>query len=121
MFLECSCGCKLTSSEQLNDADFKIAFALASSNSQKIVGLISWFAKVKQLDVSDADFNRAFVDYFSTWPDSFTAELDLLTNNARLKQLNPFNFLNFQLEILSQFITKLKRGKKPVHSSFVEL
>lgn len=94
-FLECSCGCKLTSSEQLNDADFKIAFALASSNSQKIVGLISWFAKVKQLDVSDADFNRAFVDYFSTWPDSFTAELDLLTNNARLKQLNPFNKTKF--------------------------
>ncbi|TMO25859.1 TniQ family protein [Pseudoalteromonas sp. S4741] len=94
-FLECGCGYKPTSSEQLNDADFKIAFALASSNSQKIVGLIPWFAKVKQLDVSDADFNRAFVDYFSTWPDGFTAELDLLTNNARLKQLNPFNKTKF--------------------------
>lgn len=90
-FLECVCGCKITNSEQLNDADFKIAIALASSNSQKIVGLISWFAKVKQLDVSDADFNCAFVDYFSTWPESLTTELDLLTNNARLKQLNPFN------------------------------
>ncbi|WP_377111547.1 hypothetical protein [Pseudoalteromonas sp. M58] len=94
-FLECSCGCKLTNSKQLNDADFKIAFALASSNSKKIVGLISWFAKVKQFDVSDADFNCAFVDYFSTWPDGFTAELDLLTNNARLKQLNPFNKTKF--------------------------
>ncbi|MDC9515468.1 TniQ family protein [Pseudoalteromonas sp. CST5] len=94
-FLECVCGCKLTNSEQLSDADFKIAFALASSNSHKIVGLISWFAKVKQLDVSDADFNRAFVDYFSTWPDGLTAELDLLTNNARLKQLNPFNKTKF--------------------------
>ncbi|WP_350608486.1 TniQ family protein [Pseudoalteromonas sp. MER144-MNA-CIBAN-0113] len=94
-FLECGCGCKLTSSEQLNDADFKIASALASSNSQKIVGLILWFAKAKQLDVSDADFNCAFVDYFSTWPDGFTVELDLLTNNARLKQLNPFNKTKF--------------------------
>jgi hypothetical protein len=94
-FLECSCGCKLTNSEQLNDADFKIAFALASSNSHKIVGLISWFAKVKQLDVSDADFNRTFVDYFSTWPESLTVELNLLTNNARLKQLNPFNKTKF--------------------------
>ncbi|WP_062569903.1 TniQ family protein [Pseudoalteromonas arabiensis] len=94
-FLECGCGCKLTSSEQLNDADFKIASALASSNSQKIVGLVSWFAKAKQLDVSDADFNCAFVDYFSTWPDGFTVELDLLTNNARLKQLNPFNKTKF--------------------------
>ena len=93
--LECGCGCKLTNSEQLNDADFKIASALASSHSQKIVGLISWFAKVKQLDVSDADFNRSFVDYFSTWPKSFNAELDLLTNNARLKQLNPFNKTKF--------------------------
>ncbi|QLJ09315.1 MULTISPECIES: TniQ family protein [Pseudoalteromonas] len=89
--LECGCSCKLTCSEQLNDADFKIASALVSNNSQKIAGLISWFAKVKQLDVGDADFNRAFVDYFSTWPDGFTAELDLLTNNARLKQLNPLN------------------------------
>jgi len=94
-FLECDCGCKLTSSEQLNDADFKIASALASISSQKIVGLISWFAKVKQLDVTDADFNRTFVDYFSTWPDGFNAELDLLTNNARLKQLNPFNKTKF--------------------------
>ncbi|PKG63729.1 MULTISPECIES: TniQ family protein [Pseudoalteromonas] len=94
-FLECGCGCKLTSSEQLNDADFKIASALASSSSQKIVGLISWFAKVKQLDVSDADFNRTFVNYFSTWPNGLTAELDLLTNNARLKQLNPFNKTKF--------------------------
>ena len=59
------------------------------------MGLISWFAKVKQFDVGDADFNRAFVDYFSTWPDGFTAELDLLTNNARLKQLNPFNKTKF--------------------------
>lgn len=94
-FLECGCGLKITSSEQLNDADFKIASALASSNSQKIVGLVSWFAKAKQLDVSDADFNCAFVDYFSTWPDGFNAELDLLTNNARLKQLNPFNKTKF--------------------------
>ena len=96
-FLECSCDCKLTSSKQLNDADFKIAIAIAfaGSSSQKIVGLISWFAKVKQLDVSDADFNRAFVDYFSTWPESLTTELDLLTNNARLKQLNPFNKTKF--------------------------
>lgn len=94
-FLECVCGCKITNSEQLNDADFKIAIALASSNSQKIVGLISWFAKVKQLDVSDADFNSAFVDYFNTWPESLTTELDLLTNNARLKQLNPFNKTKF--------------------------
>ncbi|ALS33548.1 hypothetical protein PTRA_a2458 [Pseudoalteromonas translucida KMM 520] len=94
-FLECVCGCKITNSEQLNDADFKIAIALASSNSQKIVGLISWFAKVKQLDVSDADFNCAFVDYFNTWPESLTTELDLLTNNARLKQLNPFNKTKF--------------------------
>lgn len=93
--LECSCSCKLTCSEQLNDADFKIASALLSNNSQKIVGLISWFAKVKQLDVGDADFNRAFVDYFSTWPESLSAELDLLTNNARLKQLNPFNKTKF--------------------------
>jgi len=59
------------------------------------MGLLSWFAKVKQLDVSDADFNRTFVDYFSTWPESLTAELDLLTNNARLKQLNPFNKTKF--------------------------
>ncbi|GAA75154.1 hypothetical protein P20480_1622 [Pseudoalteromonas sp. BSi20480] len=81
-FLECVCGYKPTSSEQLNYADFKIAFALASNNSHKIVGLISWFAKVKQLDVSDADFNCAFVDYFSTWPDGFTAELDLLTKKC---------------------------------------
>jgi len=94
-FLECSCGCNLTSSEQLTDADFKIASALASNNGDKIVGLISWFAKAKQLDVSDADFNRTFVDYFSTWPDGFTAELDLLTNNARLKQLNPYNKTKF--------------------------
>lgn len=94
-FLECCCGCKLTSSEQLNDADFKIAIALAGNNSQKIVGLISWFAKIKQFDVTDADFNRTFVDYFSTWPDGFNAELDLLTNNARLKQLNPFNKTKF--------------------------
>ena len=95
VFLECVCDCKLTSSKQLNDADFKIAIALAGNNSQKIVGLISWFAKVKQLDVSDADFNRTFVDYFSTWPDGFTTKLDLLTNNARLKQLNPFNKTKF--------------------------
>jgi len=94
-FLECGCGYKLTNSEQLNDADFKIASALASSNSQKIVGLISWFAKVKQVDVSDLDFSCAFVDYFSTWPDGFNAELNLLTNNARLKQLNPFNKTKF--------------------------
>ncbi|BDF93823.1 TniQ family protein [Pseudoalteromonas sp. KAN5] len=94
-FLECSCGYQLTNSEQLNDADFKIAIALAGNNSQKIVGLISWFAKVKQLDVCDTDFNRTFVDYFSTWPDGFTVELDLLTNNARLKQLNPFNKTKF--------------------------
>jgi len=94
-FLECNCGCKLTSSEQLNDADFKIASALASNNSPKIMGLLSWFAKVKQLDVSDADFNRTFVDYFSTWPESLTVELNLLTNNARLKQLNPFNKTKF--------------------------
>lgn len=94
-FLECDCGYKPTSTEQLNDADFKIAFTLASNNSHKIVGLISWFAKVKQLHVSDADFNRTFVDYFSTWPESLTAELDLLTNNARLKQLNPFNKTKF--------------------------
>ena len=94
-FLECDCGCKLTNSEQLKDADFKIASALASSNSHKIVGLISWFAKVKQLDVSDADFSRTFVDYFSTWPESLTVELNLLTNNARLKQLNPFNKTKF--------------------------
>lgn len=94
-FLECSCGYKLTSSEQLNDADFKIASALASNNSPKIMGLLSWFAKVKQLDVSDADFNRTFVDYFSTWPESLTVELNLLTNNARLKQLNPFNKTKF--------------------------
>ncbi|WP_199524772.1 TniQ family protein [Pseudoalteromonas sp. bablab_jr011] len=94
-FLECSCGCKLTNSEQLTDADFKIASALASNNGDKIVGLISWFAKVKQLDVCGADFNCVFVDYFSTWPDGFTAELDLLTNNARLKQLNPFNKTKF--------------------------
>ncbi|NMR26502.1 TniQ family protein [Pseudoalteromonas sp. NEC-BIFX-2020_015] len=94
-FLECSCGCKLTNSEQLNDADFKIAFALAGNNSQKIVGLISWFAKVKQLDVCDADFNSTFVNYFSTWPNGLTAEFDLLTNNARLKQLNPFNKTKF--------------------------
>ncbi|WP_024601817.1 TniQ family protein [Pseudoalteromonas sp. TB41] len=45
-FLECDCGCKLSSNEQLNDADFKIAFALASNNSPKIMGLLSWFAKV---------------------------------------------------------------------------
>jgi len=94
-FLECSCGYKLTSSEQLNDADFKIAFVLAGNNSQKIVGLISWFAKVKQLDVNDADFNLAFVNCFSTWPEGLTAELNLLTNNARLKQLNPFNKTKF--------------------------
>ncbi|WP_457933963.1 hypothetical protein LOS73_15810 [Pseudoalteromonas sp. SCSIO 43210] len=95
MLLECGCGCKLTNSKQLNDADFKIAIALAGNNSQKIVGLISWFAKIKQFDVTDADFNRTFVDYFSTWPDGFNAELDLLTNNARLKQLNPFNKTKF--------------------------
>ena len=94
-FLECGCGYKPTSSEQLNDADFKIAIALAGNNSQKIVGLISWFAKVKQLDVSDTDFNRTFVDYFSTWPEGLTVELNLLTNNARLKQLNPFNKTKF--------------------------
>jgi len=74
---------------------FKIAIALAGNNSQKIVGLISWFAKVKQLDMSDADFNRTFVEYFSAWPDGVTAELDILTNNARLKQLNPFNKTKF--------------------------
>ncbi|URQ87458.1 TniQ family protein [Pseudoalteromonas sp. SCSIO 43088] len=94
-FLECNCGCKLTNSEQLNDADFKIAIALAGNHSQKIVGLISWFAKVKQLDISDADFSRTFVGYFSAWPDGFTTELDILTNNARLKQLNPFNKTKF--------------------------
>jgi hypothetical protein len=93
--LECGCGYKLTKAKQLNNADLKISCALASDNSQKIVGLLSWFAKVKGIDVSDAEFNQDFVDYFSTWPKGFTAELDALSTNARLKQVNPFNQTKF--------------------------
>lgn len=35
-FLECGCGYKLTNSEKLNDADFKIAIALAGNNSVSV-------------------------------------------------------------------------------------
>lgn len=95
-FLSCGCGLKLACSDApLNNGDFKIASALASDNSQKIIGLLSWFAKVKEIELSQDDFNNSFVEYFSVWPMRFIEELDTLTNNARLKQLNPFNKTKF--------------------------
>ena len=79
----------------LNEYDLKLSKALASNNAKSLVGLIAWFSNFKNTSIDSDEFSRAFTNYFSNWPESFTNELNEVAETARIKQILPFNQTKF--------------------------
>ncbi|TQF70009.1 TniQ family protein [Pseudoalteromonas luteoviolacea] len=94
-FLECECGGAIKQGPKANQADYKLANALARGAAAKLVGLMAWFSQWQSISYEDDKFSELFVSYFSNWPNEFEDELINTAELAKVKQLRPFNHTPF--------------------------
>ncbi|WP_010606799.1 TniQ family protein [Pseudoalteromonas maricaloris] len=94
-FLECECGAAIKPAAKANQADLKLANALAGNAVAKLVGLMAWFSQCQSISYDEDEFSELFVSYFSNWPCGFEGELISTAELAKVKQLRPFNHTPF--------------------------
>ncbi len=94
-FLECECGAAIRPAAKANQANLKLANALAGNAVAKLVGLLAWFSQWQSISYDEDEFSVLFVSYFSNWPSGFEDELNKTAELAKVKQLRPFNHTPF--------------------------
>ncbi|TMP23744.1 hypothetical protein CWB99_23065 [Pseudoalteromonas rubra] len=95
-FVECECGAAIKQGPKANQADLKLANALAGNAAAKLVGLLVWFSQGQSISFDDDEFSELFVSYFSNWLNGFEDELSNIVELAIVKQLRPFNHTPFR-------------------------